>query len=253
MKKITIKRKNGEKIFIHECEKNSISKTVQAYIDHCNNLKIKIDLSNSDLRNSDLSKLNLRNSDLSNSDLSNSNLSNSNLRNSDLSYSDLRCSNLNYSNLSNSDLSYSDLRCSNLSNSNLDYSNLSDSDLSNSDLSNIMINEYTSFITMQCPEEGSFIAFKKAQGFIVKLLVTEDAKRSSATSLKCRCSKAKVLEIQKLDGSISALKEICSNYDNSFIYKVGETVEVNYFNEDRWNECSIGIHFFISREMAVQY
>ena len=168
MKKITIKRKNGEKIFIHECEKNSISKTVQAYIDHCNNLKIKIDLRNSDL-------------------------------------------------------------------------------------SNIMINEYTSFITMQCPEEGSFIAFKKAQGFIVKLLVTEDAKRSSATSLKCRCSKAKVLEIQKLDGSISALKEICSNYDNSFIYKVGETVEVNYFNEDRWNKCSIGIHFFISREMAVQY
>ncbi|MCE5225751.1 MAG: DUF5758 domain-containing protein [Porphyromonadaceae bacterium] len=30
-------------------------------------------------------------------------------------------------------------------------------------------------------------------------------------------------------------------------------VKVDDFDENRWNECSSGIHFFIAREMAVQY
>ena len=47
--------------------------------------------------------------------------------------------------------------------------------------------------------------------------------------------------------------EIASNYDTSFIYKIGETVEVPNYDTDRWNECSTGIHFFISRDMAVKY
>src|SRR5574344_234344 len=51
-------------------------------------------------------------------------------------------------------------------------------------------------LCMQCPEEGSFIGFKKAAGCIVKLRVTESAKRSSATTHKCRCSEAEVMEIQ---------------------------------------------------------
>ena len=105
----------------------------------------------------------------------------------------------------------------------------------------------------QCPTEGSFIAWKKAQGKIVKLEVTEDAKRSSATTLKSRCSEAKVLDIQEIDGSSSGLSEIASNHDSSFIYKVGEIVEVPDFDENRWNECSTGIHFFIDRDMAVRY
>ena len=104
----------------------------------------------------------------------------------------------------------------------------------------------------QCPD-GAFIGYKKASGYIVKLLVPEDAKRSSATTLKCRCSKAKVLEIQNLDGSKSDLKAVTSDRDKDFIYVVGEEKEVEGFDEDRWNECSTGIHFFISREMAVRY
>lgn len=120
-------------------------------------------------------------------------------------------------------------------------------DLRGADLSDIKINEVTFGITINCPEEGSFIAFKKCQGKIVKLMIPEDAKRSSATSYKCRCSKAKVLEIE---GGINFIK---SDYDSSFSYMVGEIIEVSNFDEDRWNECSTGIHFFMSREMAKQY
>ena len=126
-------------------------------------------------------------------------------------------------------------------------------DLSGADLSDARINETTVFLLIQCPEEGAFICFKKASNKIVKLLIPEDALRSSATSYKCRASKAVVLEIQELDGTKSDIISICSSYDNSFVYEVGKTVEVDDFDTNRFNECSTGIHFFINREMAVQY
>lgn len=56
-----------------------------------------------------------------------------------------------------------------------------------------------------------------------------------------------------LDGSESGLTEVASYYDERFIYRVGEVVEVPDFDEDRWNECAAGIHFFITREEAVKY
>ena len=109
------------------------------------------------------------------------------------------------------------------------------------------------FIPMTCPDTGSFIGYKKASGFIVKLEITADAKRCSATGRKCRCNKALVLEIQKLDGSVSDLKSVSSSYDGNFVYTVGEVVEEPKFCEDRWIECSAGIHFFVNRQEAVEY
>ena len=129
----------------------------------------------------------------------------------------------------------------------------SGANLSDADLSGANYNENTGFLLAQCPSEGSFIAWKKAGKFIIKLEICEDAKRSSATSLKCRCSKAKCIEIQEFDESISNISEIKSDHDSSFIYKIGETSEVLDFDTERFNECSTGIHFFISREMAVKY
>ena len=108
-------------------------------------------------------------------------------------------------------------------------------------------------LCMQCPEEGSFIGFKKAVGGIVKLRVTESAKRSSATTHKCRCSEAEVLEIQNMDGTKSEITAVSSKYDSNFIYSVGAIVSVPDFDDDRWNECTRGIHFFLSRQEAVNY
>ena len=108
---------------------------------------------------------------------------------------------------------------------------------------------------MACPDSGSFIGWKKCRGdAIVKLLIPEDAKRSSAAGRKCRCDKAIVLEIQsksgkKLSDDIAAY----SRYNPDFVYRVGETVSEEYFCEDRWEECAPGIHFFINRQEAVEY
>ena len=109
------------------------------------------------------------------------------------------------------------------------------------------------FFPICCPEYGAFIGWKKANGYIVKLQITEDAIRSSALGRKCRCSKALVLAIENPDGSGSGLAEIASGYDRDFIYRVGETVEVENFDEDRKNECAPGIHFFITRQEAIDY
>jgi hypothetical protein len=49
------------------------------------------------------------------------------------------------------------------------------------------------------------------------------------------------------------MESICSDYDNNFIYKVGEIVEEPNFDENRWEECAPGIHFFITRQEAVNY
>lgn len=160
-----------------------------------------------------------------------------------LSLADLSCANLSRANLSLADLSYANLSCADLCRANLKGANLKGANF----------NVSTAFLLSQCPSEGSFIAWKKARGMIVKLEVCEDAKRSSATTLKCRCSKANVLDIQELDGSKSDLTEIQSDKDNSFVYKVGEVVSVEDFDDNRFNECSSGIHFFIAREMAVKY
>jgi len=171
----------------------------------------------------------------------------------DLIYADLSDADLSGADLSDADLSGANLRRADLSGANLSGANLRRADLSGADLSDADHNESTGFFLSQCPSEGSFIAWKKTDNLIVKIQITEDAKRSSATTLKCRCSKALVLSIENKDGSLADRKSVASDHSGSFIYTVGETVEVPEFDENRWNECSSGIHFFISREMAVKY
>ena len=109
------------------------------------------------------------------------------------------------------------------------------------------------FIPMACPDTGAFIGFKKASSRIVVLEIPADARRLSATGRKYRCDKAIVIRIEEMDGTTSDLTEVTSGRDSSFVYKVGEMVSVPDFCEDRWQECSAGIHFFINRQEAVNY
>ena len=147
-----------------------------------------------------------------------------------------------------------DLSGANLSGANLYKADLSYADLSGADLYKANLNGAKIDFPIVCPENGSFVGYKKCRGdLIVELEIPEDALRSSATTRKCRCSKAKVISITNLDGSGSQTKEAISWRDSSFVYKLGETVEVTNFDTDRWNECSTGIHFFVTREEAVKY
>ena len=110
-------------------------------------------------------------------------------------------------------------------------------------------------ITMTCPSDGAFVGWKKAwhgdEHVIVKLRIPEDAKRSSATGRKCRCDKAQVLAI--FDQYGKEIETAHSDRDSGFVYKTGEIVVPDSFDDDRWNECSHGIHFFITRNEAEEY
>ena len=152
------------------------------------------------------------------------------------------------------DLYMADLRGADLYMADLRGADLSEADLSGADLSGAK----HANIPLACPEKGSFIGFKKVLGttedpLIVELEISEDAMRSSATGRKCRCSKAKVVSITTEDGSEVEDGYAHSSYDPEFIYEVGKTVEVSDFDPNRWNECTPGIHFFITRQEAVDY
>ena len=222
-----------------------------------------------DFFNQDLSHANLSGADLSGADLSCANLRYANLRyanlcganlcGADLRGAHLRGAYLCGANLSGANLSYANLSGANLSYANLNYANLSDADLRSANFSDADLSDTKNmiYIPMACPEEGSFIGFKKAvyagKNYIVKLEILADALRSSATSRKCRCNKAKVLEIQNVDGSKANIDVVHSIFDPSFQYKAGQIVEEPNFDDNRFNKCSKGIHFFINRQEAVDF
>ena len=200
---------------------------------------------------------NLRGADLRYANLYNIDLRCANLNSADLNSADLRCANLrgidlSGANLNSANLSGASLYNANLRGASLYNANLYSSNLNNANLNNVKTNMYTIGYNLACPEEGSFIGYKKVGKYIVKLLIMEDSKRNSATTLKCRCDKAKVLDIEKIDTG-EKIESTPSDYDINFIYKVGEIVKVDNFDENRWNECSTGIHFFMNKQNAIKY
>lgn len=189
-----------------------------------------------------LSGANLRGADLHGADLYGADLREADLHGADLREADLRGANLYGANLSEADLRGANLRGADLRGANLREANPRGADLREA------IGTY-----MACPTDGSFIGWKKASEYIVKLQIPEDARRSSAGGEKCRCDKAYVVEIQNADGTKADIETVHSNHDANFVYTVGATVEVSDFDGDRWNECAPGIHFFIDRRAAVEY
>lgn len=176
------------------------------------------------------------------------------LRDADLSAADLRCANLRDADLSGADLSDADLSAADLRSA-----DLSDADLSDADLHGANLSELTVAQTSILPDEGDIIGWKKAitldgAPIIVKLLIPADAQRSNATGRKCRASTARVLDLQDKQGnSLPPDTTAYSSYDLDFTYQKGETVHVEDFDTNRWDECATGIHFFITRIEAIEY
>ena len=196
-----------------------------------------------DLHDADLSWTNLTGADLRGADLSCANLFYANLRGANL-----RGANLFYANLRGADLYRANLSCADLRGANLSGANLSGANLRGAKID----------FPLACPETGSFEAWKKVVDengteFLVKLLVPADAKRSSATTNKCRCEFADVLEITNIETNQTVQLVENIRYVPTITYRVGERVYPDSFDENRWNECSHGIHFFVDKESAIHY
>lgn len=163
--------------------------------------------------------------------------------------------NLDGARLFRASLIETDLQEANLNGATLIEANLNGALLDGANLKNArLVNAINiPFIPYTCPDFGMFIGYKRAQNRIVELEIPSDARRCSATGRKCRCDKAKVLGIYDYSHNLLDEKEVASNHDNSFIYRVGEMVEEPNFCDNRWKVCAPGIHFFINFQEAVNY
>ena len=193
-------------------------------------------LSGADLSGADLSGANLSGAYLSRAYLSGANLSGAYLSGADLSGAYLSGADLSGAYLSGADLSRADLSRANLSGANLSGANLSGA--KGADLA---------IARTRILPEGALIGWKKCRdNVIVKLLIPEDAPRSHAFGRKCRAQFAEVLEIFGAD-------EARSQHDRDFVYRAGERVEAPNWSADWEEECSGGVHFFITRAEAEAY
>ena len=234
----------------------------------------RADLTGADLRGVDLRGVNLSNAILNDAELDDADLGKAGLYGAslirasligaDLTGANFFCASLIEANLGSANLTDASLVAANLKDSNLLGANLKDAQLYGANLTGATLN-----YPIACPESGSFIGYKKVcmpvlwsdddpmyhpVTYIIKLQIPAKAKRCSATSRKCRCEYAKVLSITYPDGT----KVNCSGinhhaYGHNTLYKIGEIVRPDSFDENRWNECSNGIHFFITRKEAVNY
>ena len=253
MQQIKLKIKNrftGYVLFEYEKEDNTVKETVIEAVKSGAYLRGAY-LRVADLRDADLRGADLRGAYLRVADLRGAYLSGAYLRDADLSDADLRGADLRGADLSGADLRGAYLRGADLSDADLSGAYLRGADLRGADLRGA---QNIPYIPMACPSDGAFIGWKKVGRYLVKLEIPEDAKRSSATANKCRCDKAKVLDIVCIsEYKPLNLKEITNYKYAKTTYKVGEMVYADSFDEDRWNECSHGIHFFINRQDAVDY
>ena len=100
-------------------------------------------------------------------------------------------------------------------------------------------------------QEGDIIVWKRCtRDVVAKLLVPAKAKRSNSTSRKCRAEYVTTLE---LFGETDETNTAYSIHDPFTKYIVGETTHCDGWNEDRWVECTGGIHFFLTRIEAESY
>jgi len=237
----------GNVLFEMECE--SLKVCVEAAVSKCADLR-RVNLRGADLPGANLYGANLQGADLYGADLQGANLYGADLRGADLCEANLQGADLHGANLREADLrganlceanlQGADLQGADLQRANLCEANLQRADLPGADLSPYQI----------CPEEGTFIAWKRGRGGeIIKLEIPAEAKRTSTIShRKCRAEFAKVLEITKDGENLQECKNWNANYP--LTYKVGEIVRPDKYDPDPRIDCTHGIHFFISKQEA---
>ena len=191
--------------------------------------------------------------DFSNSDFKNINFKSCKFDNAKLQHTKFSDCDFSGSSFVNADLFSADLRACNLSDTNCDGTNFFAALLWEAKLDNILTTDKTKFFRNYCPEEGYIFGYKKCfNERMVQLLIPKDAKRCSSTTNACRCDKARVVAITDVNKKES-YKEAMSFVDPNFIYRLGEMVYADSYNDDRWHDSSHGIHFWMSFEEALGY
>ena len=162
---------------------------------------------------------------------------------------DLSGANLYGADLSGANLYGADLSLANLSGANLYGADLSLANLSRADLYGAKVNDGTKLPHFQIPD-GGLLVWKKINGKLVTLLIPGEAKRTAClTGRKCRAEYAVVTNIV---GGGPVTSNGCGN-GVATVYKEGETVRPDSYDDNPMVECSHGIHFFLTRAEAEEW
>ena len=280
MIKIQIKsRYFGSVLFECEKESNTIKDTLIEAVNKGANLK-GADLTGADLKGAYLKGADLTGADLTGADLKGAYLKGADLKGAYLKGAYLKGADLTGAYLKGADLTGADLTGADLKGADLKGAYLKGADLTGADLTGAYLTgaylegadltgaylkgayltgadltgaKEIPYVPFACPSDGAFIGWKKVCGNLIKLEIPEDARRCSATSQKCRCDKAKVLSVWNMRLEEEVSEVVNHAYNQNTLYKVGEMVYPDSFDEDRWKECSHGIHFFINKQDAINY
>ena len=255
MIKIQIKsRWLGSVLFEYEKENNTIKDTLTEAVKKDADLT-GADLTGAYLKGAYLKGAYLTGAYLTDAYLTGADLTDADLTGADLTGADLTGAYLTGAYLTDAYLTGADLKGAYLKGADLKGAYLTGADLTGADLKGAYLTgaKEIPYIPLACPSDGAFIGWKKVCGNLIKLEIPEDARRCSATSQKCRCDKAKVLSVWSMRLEEEVSEVVNHAYSQDTLYKVGEMVYPDSFDEDRWNECSNGIHFFINKQDAINY
>lgn len=173
-----------------------------------------------------------------------------NFKSAELCYCDFRFADIDYAQFEQAELTDADMRWTkssylasfkgaNMRNTNIEGSPIDDEAVEGA---------VNLFVPMVCPEEGSFIAWKKCRdGKIAKIQITENALRTGGNRDDCRASEVLIIDI--FDGDNSCEEAVCIDDENK-IYHKGELLK----DEEEFDASLLhdgkGIHFFITRAEA---
>lgn len=158
-------------------------------------------------------------------------------------YADLYGANFYGADLRNADLRNANLYCANLRNADLRGANLRNANLRSADLYGANL-EFAKLPGFQIPQEGELIVWKKLHNdTLCKLRIPKDSRRTaSLVGRKCRAEFAEVIQ-----------GEGFSKHRELFEYREGCIVRPEGYSDDIKVECAPGIHFFLTKEEAIDY
>ena len=133
----------------------------------------------------------------------------------------------------------------NLYGANLERANLEEANLKGANLKGAYLKgAYLPYFQI-CPQEGSFIAYKKTTEGVIKLLIPEGAKRTnSLVGRKCRANMVEVIGGEGVGGT-------GTNYEG-ITYNLG-VIDCPDYDPDIRIECTKGIHFFMTEQEAQEW
>jgi uncharacterized protein YjbI with pentapeptide repeats len=224
------------------------------------------DLQGADLQGADLQRAYLQGADLQGADLQGADLQRAYLQGAYLQGAYLQGADLQRAYLQGAYLQGADLQGADLQRAYLQGAYLQGADLQGADLQGAAIEDgqIAKMDFAVCPSDGSFTAFKKVwmnynacnpSAVVLRLEIPADAARTSnLKNRKCRSAAALVVAVEDLEGNpIAEPGPLVGYHQKQFTYTVGALAQVDDFDPDPREDCTKGIHWFITRREAQVY